>query len=99
MAYLDNNVRAEFNADQPLKTIIDKTTDVNYTFMARSLDPTKATTDAGWQCYRITNATGTLLFAQGVAGLKNSRGKPLAVGVPSDEFAFVAADAATYTYS
>jgi len=98
MASISPDEKVFFNVDHPLRTEIDKVSDANFTYVARSLDPKRATTEAGWQVYRITNADGTLKFAQAPAGVISSTGVPLPVGKPSDDFVFTASEAANYTY-
>lgn len=99
MASISPNEKVLFNVEHPVRTEIDKTTDANYTFISRSLDPRRPVTQKGWQCYRITNANGTLKFPLAPSGLIDTNGAPVLVGSACDDFVFVAADAATYTYA
>lgn len=53
--------------DDGLSTIIDNTTSATYTYIYKSLNATAATTSAVWLCKRITNATGTARYANGIS--------------------------------
>lgn len=98
MASISPDEKVFFNVDHPLRTEIDKTSNANYTYISRTLDPRRATTETGWQVYRITNADGTLKFPQAPAGTISTTGVPIPVGRPSDDFVFTAAEAANYIY-
>lgn len=58
--------------DDGLSTIIDNTTSATYTYIYKSLDPTAATTGSVWICKRVTNATGTSRYANGVSDFSRS---------------------------
>ena len=47
-------------------TIIDSTTSATYTYIYKSLNPNAVQTKKEWLCKRITNASGTSSFANGV---------------------------------
>lgn len=98
MASIAPGDKVIYMVDHPITTIMDPTTNTNYIYVSRSLDPARATTVSGWQCYRITVATGELRYAKAAAGMVSSKGSPMATGIPSDDFAFIANNAATYTY-
>lgn len=98
MASINPDEKVIFIVDHPITTIIDKTTNASYTYISRSLTPSRSSASAGWQCYRITNADGTLKFAQAVTGLISSTGAPITAGRACDDFVFIADNAATYTY-
>lgn len=98
MASINPDEKVIFIVEHPVTTIMDKVSNAAYTYVSRSVVPSRSSAAAGWQCYRITNADGTLKFAQAVSGLISSTGAPLAVGRATDDFVFIADNAATYTY-
>ena len=98
MASINPDEKVIFVTDHPVTTIMDKVSNAAYTYVSRSLVPYRATSQPGWQCYRITNADGTLKFAQAVSGLISSTGAPLVAGRACDDFVFTADNAASYTY-
>jgi len=98
MASINPDEKVIFVTDHPVTTIMDKSTNPSFTYVSRSLIPYRGTSQSGWQCYRITNADGTLKFAQAVAGLVSTNGAPLVVGRACDDFVFTADNAASYTY-
>lgn len=53
--------------DDGLSTIIDNTTSATYTYIYKALSATAPTTSAVWLCKRITNASGTGRFANGIS--------------------------------
>lgn len=59
-------MRKEDEFDFGLRTNIDNTTSADFTYICKTLDPNGLTTDDIWVCYRLTNATGTKSFANGV---------------------------------
>lgn len=63
-------MRPEDEYDLGLRTVIDNTTSATYTYTCKSLDPKASSADPVWVCYRITNATGTKAFANGVDDFK-----------------------------
>ena len=87
--------RVEINPDNAAVNIssddyteeIDVTTDALYTFVSQTYDEKAATSDPVWRCYRITNASGTKIWATDPATSKKTR-----------EFKLKASLAATYTY-
>lgn len=58
--------------DLGLRTYIDNTSSATYTYICKSLNPTAATTDKVWVCYRLTNADGTKSFANGIDNFTRS---------------------------
>ena len=52
--------------DDGKTTVIDNTTSATYTYIYKSLNPSASQTKKEWLCKRITNATGTSSFANGV---------------------------------
>ena len=80
-------MRKEDEYDLGLRTVIDNTTSADYTYICKALDPNAVSTDKVWVCYRITNATGTKAFANGVDTFSRK------------EKLIVVADALTATYA
>lgn len=66
-------MRQENEYDFGLRTQIDNTTSATYTYTCKSLDPNASSADPVWVCYRVTNATGTKSFANGVDNFKESK--------------------------
>lgn len=52
--------------DDGKTTVIDTTTNTLYTYIYKSLNPKAVTTKAEWLCKRVTNASGTSSYANGV---------------------------------
>lgn len=98
MASIAPGDKVIYMVDHPVTTIMDDITNTNYIYVSRSLDPARSPAVPGWQCYRITVANGSLNYAKAAAGMVSSKGAPMAAGIPSDDFAFIANNAATYAY-
>lgn len=59
-------MRKEDEYDLGLRSNIDNTTSVDYTYICKALDPNADVASKVWVCYRIVNATGSKAFANGV---------------------------------
>lgn len=59
-------MRKENEYDFGLRTNIDNTTNTDYTYICKALDPNADVAHKVWVCYRIVNATGNKAFANGV---------------------------------
>ncbi len=66
-------MRQEDEYDFGLRTEIDNTTSATYTYTCKSLDPNASSLSPVWVCYRVTNATGTKSFANGVNNFSEPR--------------------------
>lgn len=63
-------------------TIIDSTTSATYTYIYKSLNPNASQTTREWLCKRVTNASGTSSFANGVDNfLKQEKMVTIATGL------------------
>lgn len=58
-------MRKEDEFDFGLRTNVDNTTSVDYTYVCKALDPNADVGSKVWVCWRITNASGTKAFANG----------------------------------
>jgi len=52
--------------DDAPSTLIDATTSATYTYIYKSMNPNPSQTKAEWLCKRITDASGSSSFANGV---------------------------------
>lgn len=59
--------------DLGLRTNIDTTSSPDYTYICKALNPNSTSTDKVWVCWRITNASGTKSFANGVSNFDDYR--------------------------
>jgi len=93
MLQVDTRQRPIANFEIRPRVVIDTTTNPLYTWISTTYDMAIATTEQGWSCEQITNATGTSEFAKFGTDADDLSGT-----VRTDEFKFKASKAATYTY-
>jgi len=85
-------MRQENEYDLGLTTVIDITTDANYIFTSKTLNPNAASDAAEWVCTRTTAANGTKSFAKHPVLLSR------VTNFDKPERLLKASLAATYTY-
>jgi len=56
------------NIEEDLNSRVDRTTDPGYTYVSENMRPNAVDTDTDWRIYRITEANGTIVWADGDSG-------------------------------
>jgi hypothetical protein len=67
---INNVTLAETNDELPLALIVDSATTAGYTYICEAL-PGTLSSAAGWRIQKITDATGTTVWADGNAKFDN----------------------------
>jgi hypothetical protein len=53
------------NIEEDLNTRVDRTSDPGYAYISENIRPDAVDTDTDWRIYRVTEANGTAVWADG----------------------------------